>query len=320
MDVAVLGPGRIGRQIALALALGGCRVRLVDLKGRSAAETDAVFADARREIRRDLSLMAEERVIEGTRVAATLARIDDHVGLDGLRDVGFVQEALPELIDLKRETLARLGAAIDDDAIVASGSSTISPKHLVDAVKHPARFVAAHWLNPAHIIPLVEVVAGPGTAEATVEQTLKLLEGLGKTPVRCGDSPGFIGPRLQVLLMNEAVRLVEEGVATPENVDKAFRAGMGFRYASVGIFEFIDWGGVDILHRASAFMARATGDDRFKAARLVDEKIAKNELGPKTGRGFFDYAGDKREAFETEKLRALLRQLRRPRADGGQPG
>src|SRR5207244_11821150 len=104
-----------------------------------------------------------------------------------------------------------------------------------------------HWLNPAHIIPLVEVVAGPGTADATVKRTLELLEGLGKTPVRCGDSPGFIGPRLQVLLMNEAVRRVEEGVATSGDVDTAFRAGMGLRYATIGVCEFTDGGGVGIL-------------------------------------------------------------------------
>jgi 3-hydroxybutyryl-CoA dehydrogenase len=118
---------------------------------------------------------------------------------------------------------------------------------------------------------------------------------------------------MQVLLMNEAVRLVEEGVATAEDVDKAFRAGMGFRYASVGIFEFIDWGGVDILARASRYMADALKDDRFRAARMVDEKMARNELGPKTGRGFYDYSGDKRDAFETAKVRGLLRQLKRDR-------
>jgi 3-hydroxybutyryl-CoA dehydrogenase len=311
--VAVLGPGRIGRQIALAFALAGFRVRLVDLKTRPAGESERVFADARREIARDLALMAEEKVIAREHVQASLARIVDHVGLDGLRGVVFVQEALPELLELKRETFARLGAALDETAIIASGSSTISPKHLVDSVKAPERFLGVHWLNPAHIIPLVEVVAGPGTAEVTVERTLMLLERLGKTPVRCGDSPGFIGPRMQVLLMNEAVRLVEEGVATPEDVDKAFKAGMGFRYATIGIFEFIDWGGVDILHRASGFLTQALGDDRFRAATLVETKVANNELGPKTGRGFFDYAGDKRDTFETAKVRALLRQLKRQR-------
>ena len=310
---AVLGPGRIGRQIALALALGGTRVSLVDLKARAASGAAAVLADARREIRRDLALMAEEGVIEHAEIAPALDRIEDRMGLDGLDECGYVQEALPEIVDLKREVLGRVSVRVSPEAIIASTSSTISPKHLADAVCGDARFLVVHWLNPAHIIPLVEVVPGRATASAVIERTIAFLETLGKVPVRCADSPGFIGPRMQALLMNEAVRLVEEGVATPEDVDRAFKAGMGFRYATVGIFEFIDWGGVDILHRASGFLATALGDDRFRPARLVEEKIARNELGPKTGRGFFDYAGERREAFETAKVRALLRQLRRRR-------
>jgi 3-hydroxybutyryl-CoA dehydrogenase len=312
--VAVLGPGRIGRQIALTFALGGSSVALVDLKDRSAAEAASVFADARREIARDLRLMAEEGVISAGEIPPALARLEDRRGLDGLEGCGFVQEALPELVELKREALARVSARVPPEAIIASTSSTISPAHLVDALSGGERFLVVHWLNPAHIIPLVEVVPGRATAAGVVERTVALLEKLGKTPVRCADSPGFIGPRLQALLMNEAVRLVEEGVATPEDVDRAFKAGMGFRYATVGIFEFIDWGGVDILHRASRFLATALGEDRFRPARLVEEKIARNELGSKTGRGFFDYSGDRREAFESAKVRALLRQLRRHRS------
>jgi 3-hydroxybutyryl-CoA dehydrogenase len=312
--VAVLGPGRIGRQIALTFALGGSSVALVDLKDRSAAEAASVFADARREIARDLRLMAEEGVISAGEIPPALARLEDRRGLDGLEGCGFVQEALPELVELKREALARVSARVPPEAIIASTSSTISPAHLVDALSGGERFLVVHWLNPAHIIPLVEVVPGRATDAGVVERTVALLEKLGKTPVRCADSPGFIGPRLQALLMNEAVRLVEEGVATPEDVDRAFKAGMGFRYATVGIFEFIDWGGVDILHRASRFLATALGEDRFRPARLVEEKIARNELGSKTGRGFFDYSGDRREAFESAKVRALLRQLRRHRS------
>jgi 3-hydroxybutyryl-CoA dehydrogenase len=289
-------------------------VRLVDVKeGRPAAEAERTLADARREIARDLGLMVEEQVIVEAESAAVLGRIEARVGLDALKGCGFVQEALPESVSLKRAAFARLDGMVDPDAIIASGSSTISPSHLCDAVDRPERFLVAHWLNPAHIIPLVDVVPGPRTAPETVDRTLALLESLGKTPVRCGDSPGFIGPRLQVLLMNEAVRLVEEGVATPEDVDRAFKAGMGFRYASIGIFEFIDWGGVDILYRASRYMTEALGDARFRPARLVEEKMARNELGPKTGRGFFDYAGERREAFETDKVRALLRRLRAER-------
>jgi 3-hydroxybutyryl-CoA dehydrogenase len=311
--VAVLGAGRIGRQIALTFALGGCRVLLVDLKDRSVADSERVLADARREITRDVALMVEEGVAAETDAARALERIEERVGLGDLGACGFVQEALPESVELKRATFKRLAERVAPDAIVASTSSTISPSHLADALARPERFLVAHWLNPAHIIPLVEVVPGRDTAPATVDATLAFLERLGKTPVRCADSPGFIGPRIQVLLMNEAVRLVEEGVATPEDVDRAFRAGMGFRYASVGIFEFIDWGGVDILYRASRYMSEALGDDRFKPARLVEQKMAYNELGPKTGRGFFDYSGDRRDTFETAKIRALLRQLRRER-------
>ena len=312
--IAVLGPGRIGRQIALAFALGGCRVRLLDVKeGRPAGEAARALADARREIVRDVALMVEEHVIDEAEAAAVLGRIEEGIGIEALKGCGFVQEALPESVPLKQAALARLDGYVDADAIVASGSSTISPSHVCDAVPGPERFLVAHWLNPAHIIPLVDVVPCARTSPETVERTLALLERVGKTPVRCGDSPGFIGPRLQVLLMNEAVRLVEEGVATPEDVDRAFTAGMGFRYASIGIFEFIDWGGVDILYRASRYMTEALGDERFKPARLVEEKMARNELGPKTGRGFFDYAGDRREAFETDKVRALLRRLRTER-------
>jgi len=310
---AVLGPGRIGRQIALVFALGGSRVSLVDVKDRPGGGAAVVFADARREIRRDLALMAEEGVIASVEIAPALDRIEERIGLEGLDGCGFVQEALPELVDLKRDVLGGVSSRAAPDAIIASTSSTISPKHMADAVRGDERFLVVHWLNPAHIIPLVEVVPGRATASAVVERTVAFLETLGKVPVRCADSPGFIGPRMQALLMNEAVRLVEEGVATPEDVDRAFKAGMGFRYASVGIFEFIDWGGVDVLHRASGFLAKALGDERFRPARLVEEKIARNELGPKTGRGFFDYAGDRREAFETAKVRDLLRQLRRQR-------
>jgi 3-hydroxybutyryl-CoA dehydrogenase len=312
--VAVLGPGRIGRQIALAFALGGCRVRLIDLKEeRSVADAERTLADARREIARDLGLMVEEQVVDEAAAAAALERIEERIGLGALEDCEFVQEALPESVALKQAVFRRLGAVVTAEAIIASTSSTISPSHLMDAVAVPERFLVAHWLNPAHIIPLVEVVPSPRTAPTTVERTLARLSALGKVPVRCNDSPGFIGPRLQVLLMNEAVRLVEEGVATPEDVDRAFRAGMGFRYASIGIFEFIDWGGVDILYRASRYMTEALGDERFKPARLVEQKMARKELGPKTGRGFFDYSGERRDVFETEKVRALLRRLRTER-------
>ena len=311
--VAILGPGRIGRQIALACALGGCRVRLVDLKPRPGGDGHTVLADARREITRDLGLMVEEGVLKDSEVAPALDRIEDRRDLAAVQGCGLVQEALPERLELKREVFGRLRGLLAADSIIASTTSSIAPAHLAGAVSLPERFLVAHWLNPAHIIPLVEVVPGAATSPAVVERTVAFLKALGKRPVQCADSPGFIVPRLQALLMNEAVRLVEEGVATPQAVDEAIRAGLGFRYATVGVFEFIDWGGVDILYWAAHFMAQATGQERFRPPRLVEEKMARNELGPKTGRGFFEYPPESRDRFEAAKIRALLRQLRRER-------
>src|SRR3989440_10390974 len=217
--VAVLGPGRIGRQIALTFALGGWRVVLVDLKDRSVADSELVLADARREIVRDLALMVEEQVVAGDAAAPALERIEERVGLGDLGACAFVQEALPESVELKRATFKLLSERISADAIVASTSSTISPSHLAHAVAGPERFLVAHWLNPAHIIPLLEAVPRRQTPVQTDQRTVTLLARLDRVPGRCAPSPRFIGPPSQVPPMNGAVRLVEEGGGTPEGVD-----------------------------------------------------------------------------------------------------
>src|SRR2546430_1449277 len=279
--VAGIGPGRMGRQIALTGALGGCRARLVDLKPRPDAR--AALADARREIARDLRLMAEEDVIKSAEVAPALERIEDRTDLAEVESCGFVQEALPESVELKREVFTRLTGRVADDAIVASTSSTISPRHLADAVPGPERFLVVHWLNPAHVIPLVEVVPGAATSAAVVDRTITFLTHLGKTPVRCGDAPGFIVSRLQVVLMNEAVRLVEEGLATPEEGDRAIRGGLGVREAGVRVVVFIDMGGVRILYPGRAFIAHECGSDACTWTELSGEGVVHGFTVQETG-------------------------------------
>ena len=287
--VAVIGPGRMGRQIALTCALGGCRALLIDLKPRSDAR--AALADARREIARDLRLMAEEGVISAGEIPPTLARLEDRRGLDGLESCGFVQEALPESVELKREVFARLAGRVADDAIVASTSSTISPRHLADAVPGPERFLVVHWLNPAHVIPLVEVVPGAATSAAVVDRTITFLTHLGKTPVRCGDAPGFIVPRLQVVLMNEAVRLVEEGVATPEDVDIIVRTTFGYRLPFFGPFAIADMAGLDVYSDGFRTLQQHYGE-RLAAPKLLTDLVSAGRYGVKQGGGFVTPAGE----------------------------
>ena len=174
------GRGASAARSRSACALGGCRVRLVDLKSRAAGESEGVLADARREIARDLGLMAAEGVIKEGEVGPTLDRIEDRRASTAVEGCGLVQEALPERIELKREVFGRLRGVLAEDAIVASATSSIAPAHLASAVPAPERFLAVHWLNPAHIIPLVEVVPGPATAPAVVERTVTFLERAGQ--------------------------------------------------------------------------------------------------------------------------------------------
>src|SRR5260370_4127345 len=168
--------------------------------------------------------MGEEGVVGGGDAAAVLRRVEDRAGLDGLAGCARAREALREIAELKRDVFRRLAGRLGPDAVLASTSSTISPARLVDAVERPERFLVAHWLNPAHIIPLVEVVPSARTSAGVVARTLAILERLRKGPGRCRDSPGVIGPRGPALLLNEALRLLAERRAAPQDRDRALTA------------------------------------------------------------------------------------------------
>ena len=152
-----------------------------------------------------------------------------------LAGAGMVFEGVPEVVELKREVLAAASKCVAPDAIIASTTSTILVDDLSGAIDHPERFLNVHWLNPAYLIPLVEISPGAATDPAVTARVKALLEGIGKVPVVCAATPGFIVPRIQALAMNEAARMVEQGVASPEDIDKAIRYGFGFRFAVMGM-------------------------------------------------------------------------------------
>src|SRR5436309_3082728 len=163
-----------------------------------------------------------------------------------MNDAAIIFEGVPEVLDLKREVLAKASRLAGPSAIIASTTSTILVDDLSGAIENPERFLNVHWLNPAYLIPLVEISPGVNTDPAIIAQVKTLLETIGKVPVVCAATPGYIVPRIQALAMNEAARMVEEGVASAEDIDKAIKYGFGFRYATMGLLEFIDWGGGDI--------------------------------------------------------------------------
>jgi 3-hydroxybutyryl-CoA dehydrogenase len=313
--IIAIGAGRMGRGIAQVCASAGYDIALVDFKARTAMEADGLLDAARLEISNNLDFLSQLGLLGQTQKENILARIDFISFADceeHIRAAEIIFEGVPETLAAKQDTFERLSPLVAPAAIIASTTSTIAVDALAEFVAGPERFLNAHWLNPAYLIPLVEVSPGASTTEETVERMIELLQDLGKSPVRCKASPGYIVPRIQTVAMNEAARMVEEGVATPEDIDRAIRTGFGIRYATMGLVEFIDWGGVDILYYASNYLSDELQSDHYKTPKIVENLMASGDLGLGTGKGFYDLSATDTNAYRQEKLStfvALLQHL-----------
>jgi 3-hydroxybutyryl-CoA dehydrogenase len=311
--IACLGAGRMGRGIAVAFAYAGHAVAMIDVKARSADQFAILEAEALGEISKTLASLARFGLLNENDADAVVARVTVVPAKNmpiTLADAGIVFEGVPEVVDLKREVLAAASKCVGPDIVIASTTSTILVDDISGAVEHPQRFLNVHWLNPAYLIPLVEISPGAATDPSATAWVKALLEGIGKVPVVCAATPGFIVPRIQALAMNEAARMVEEGVASPEDIDKAIRYGFGFRYAVMGLLEFIDWGGGDILYYASRYLEGALGSDRYRAPEVISRNMRDGRIGMRTGAGFLDYSGLDVDAYREQRLAAMVDLLR----------
>jgi 3-hydroxybutyryl-CoA dehydrogenase len=312
-NIACLGAGRMGRGIAVAFAYAGHAVTMIDIKGRSAEDFARLEADALNEVRKTFASLARLGLLADAQADMLIRRVSVVPAGESdtaLSSAGLVFEGVPEVVELKREVLAAASKRVGRDTIIASTTSTILVDDLSGAIKHPGRFLNVHWLNPAYLIPLVEVSPGAATDPIVIDEVKALLEGIGKMPVVCAATPGFIVPRIQALAMNEAARMVEEGVASAEEIDKAIRYGFGFRYAVLGLLEFIDWGGGDILFYASRYLEGALGSDRYRAPEVISRNMQEGRIGLRTGAGFLDYSGLDVDAYRETRLKAMVDLLR----------
>lgn len=308
-----VGAGRMGRGIAIAFAYAGHRIALVDLRRRTPQAWQALAAAARQEVRDSLEGLARLGAMDAAQVDAIAARVElvDAAGAPAaLAAAELVFEGVPETLEAKRDAFDAVNRHCADAAIVTSTTSSILVTDLVPLVRRPERFFNMHWLNPAYVIPVVEISTHPGTDVAAVARTREIMESVGKLPVVCGVAPGYIVPRLQALVMNEAARMVAEGVASAEEIDKATRFGLGLRFAALGVVEFIDFGGCDILHHASREMSRSIDAARYAAPAIVGEMVAQGRLGLKTGSGFYAYEGRDLQAYRGDVLARTLGMLR----------
>jgi 3-hydroxybutyryl-CoA dehydrogenase len=312
-EIACLGAGRMGRGIAVAFAYAGHPVTMIDVKTRGDEQFASLKAEALGEIRKTLASLARFGLLEDRDVDAVISRVSVAARRNmaaALESAGVVFEGVPEVVELKREVLAAASKCVGPETVIASTTSTILVDHISGAVERPERFLNAHWLNPAYLMPLVEISPGAATDPAVIAQVKTLLEGIGKVPVVCSASPGYIVPRIQALAMNEAARMVEEGVASAEDIDKAIRYGFGFRYAVLGLLEFIDWGGGDILYYASRYLESALGSDRYRAPEVISENMRNGRIGLRTGAGFLDYSGLDVDNYREQRLSELVNLLR----------
>lgn len=291
--IAVLGSGRMGEGIALAYILAGRDVVMIDFKTRTSVEREGYYTSIVERLREELCYLEARDIVASGGSDAILARlrlVSHDQEVEAWDEITLAYEALPEVKEIKEDGLAWASQHLMDDVVIASTTSTFLVTELAEMVSLPERFMNAHWLNPAHLMPLVEVSKGPDTTQADIDTLFESLRALGKLPVLCSVSPGYIVPRLQVLIMNEAARMVEEGVASADDIDTAIRAGFGLRYSVLGVLEFIDWGGGDILYYASNYLSDAL-DERFRAPEVIQTNMREERRGFRDGRGFFDYTG-----------------------------
>lgn len=310
---AAVGAGRMGRGIALAFAYAGHPIHLIDLRERSAQDRARLEAEVQSEVQSSLNALAQLDALTAgdvDRIASRITLVSAADAPVALAQVDLVFEGVSETLEAKREAFAIINRCCREDAILTSTTSSILVTQLVDAVHRPQRFLNMHWLNPAYLIPVVELSTHAGTAPDVVVRLREQMEAIGKLPVLCGPTPGYIVPRLQALIMNEAARMVEEGAATAEEIDKATRYGLGLRFSAIGVVEFIDFGGCDILHHASREMSSTINAARYAAPAVVDEMVAKGRLGLKTGSGFYDYTDQDTGAYRKDILARTLAQLK----------
>ena len=311
--IACLGAGRMGRGIAVVFAYAGHPVTVVDFKARPEADFDKLADEALGEVKRTLESLAKLGLFDASLVETIANRVtvvpEGKAGA-ALSSADVIFEGVPEVLDLKRDALKRCSELAGAKPIIASTTSTILVDDLSSAVANPERFLNAHWLNPAYLVPLVELMPGTQTAPETTEKLKKLLERIGKVPVVCAARPGYIVPRIQALAMNEAARMVEEGVASPEDLDKAIKYGFGFRFAVLGLLEFIDWGGGDILYYASRYLTQALGNERYQAPEIIERNMREGRIGLTTRQGFLNYEGRDLDAYRAERMKEFIGMLR----------
>jgi len=299
----------MGHGIAQSFAQKAYSVTLYDLN-------DSILERALSQIRSNLETFVEVGLETKENIEKVLSHIRVSIDLqEAVKEAHLVLEAAPEELMLKRSLFEALDRYCLEDTILASNTSTLPIAEIGKRVKRKERLVITHWFNPPHIVPAVEVVPGEKTSREVLEITLGLLRKIGKKPIKIlKEIPGFLINRIQTAMFREILSLLEQGVATPEDIDAGVKGSFGFRLAIIGPLQTMDMGGLDLIYKGMKYLYPFI-DRSIDVQKTLREKVERDELGLKTGKGFFEYEEKKalalsRHSKERDKrLLYLLKTL-----------
>jgi len=304
--IAVLGSGTMGHGIAEAFAMYGYEVNLYDTDEKR-------LTSAKQEIKQELEMMAEEDFIGKEVVVPTLDRIRLCTDLKAtVADRDYVIEAVPEILDLKQKLFRQLDEYCPEHTILASNTSSLKLNDMMALVpeKRKQRMMINHWYNPAHLMPIVEVSCFGNMPEAIFAEIVEMFVAIKKQTVKVlKDVPGLVANRIQQGVAREAFSIIEQGIAAPEDVDKALKFGPAFRYATTGQLEVADFGGLDIWCIVGDNLLKEMDNSRG-ANPLLQAKVKEGKLGIKTGEGFYKYPADEIPAIKKKFMKKLIHQLK----------
>lgn len=301
--LVILGAGLMGIGIATHFARHGHRVLLRDPSAERLAEVPAVA-------RSILSELADAGHFDRALTEATLARLATTARLEAVAGARLLIEAIPERLELKRALYAELERLVDAEAIIASNTSGLPPDALAEGMRHPERLLIAHFWNPPHLIPLVEIVPGSATRAGYLAHVEALLAGMELEAVVLDKAiPGFVGNRLQFAVLREALHIVQSGAASAETVDRVMRASLGRRYAMVGPLEAADMGGLDTFLDISRHLMPTLAKDETVLA-LLEETVGRGRTGLRGGEGFYRWDDARRERVLQRRAHQLRHALK----------
>ncbi len=277
--IGIVGTGTMGRGIAQVAAQAGYEVVF---QNRRQASVDRALA----QIQKSLARLASKGKIADADVSEALGRIRGVVPLEELKGCERVIECVPEDLDLKREILEKLDGILNDEAIIATNTSSLSVTKLASFVSRPGHFVGMHFFNPVPAMKLVEIVRGMRTNDSTVAAVRGMAEKLGKAPIDVKDSPGFVVNRVLFPMINEAAFALQEGVTTPEGIDECMKLGCNHPLGPLALADLV---GLDVVYAILDSLYREYGEPRYAPCLEIKKRVEAGYLGRKAGRGFYTY-------------------------------